>query len=145
MKKVFILPLLIVGLLNAKSADKDVAEKAVQKDVAIEKHLHTLDISTTDNNFWEQVKTVIQKALNDDAKGCRGALIKTEKGIIKFKKFPPIPAENKKLLKKLKKLTAEKMAYRELYGGLHEAFCKLGTHLDKHFAPKKMHKKHDKD
>lgn len=115
------------------------------EEVKVEEHYHVLDANVSDKDFWDKVKEVMQKAIKDESESCRGAIIKTDTGVIEFKKFPPKKGHGKKSAHKFDKMTAKNIAWVELHSRLQPALRDLAMRLEEHFYSKKMWKKHKKE
>lgn len=136
MKRILFLAVFLFGSVYAN---------AESEEVKVEKHFHVLDISVDDKDFWDKFKDVIQKAVKDESESCRGAIIKTDRGVIEFRKFPPKKKHGKKGGPKFDKITAKGIALRELHGGLKQALMEFGIRLEEHFYGKRLWHKNKKD
>lgn len=117
---------------NAKNTTSEINTVS---EATVKKHMHYLTIEELNDESFNTIKEIIKKTFDDNSNECKGFVIKTDKGIIKFKK-------HRDFSKYSKKITAEKIAYKCLHDGDRKLFKKLAILIDKNLKPRmKMHKK----
>lgn len=150
MKKIF-LYLLTIFFVYANSDDKSSAEIKVKR---LDEYMYYMDVDTGGQDFYAKIRDIIKKTIIDENPACCGFVVKTEKGVLKFKKFPPKNCNGKKgekkgKGKKFKRFDAEMIAMEELKGGCAKSLHKLGMLIDKEIFKNHMKQvkrmKHKKD